>query len=135
MVRLKGEHSLDDVSGKLAGDFNADLLAQLQRQFVSAGPSAEKALADFQAAAAARQGHENEFNQRARPAAKALDLKHNLRSGPQMQALRAFNLAKTALIEVNPVLGLQIATMVDKDLSAPTAQASVSLNTAAPRIR
>jgi hypothetical protein len=116
MARLKGQHSLDDLDGKLTAGFNAVTLRTLEAQFTAAGPAAEKALADFIAAAEQLKTRESEFNRRAKPGAH--DLKANLRTADNFAAIRHFRDAKQTLLDVNADVGGQIADVVERTLQS-----------------
>lgn len=124
MVLLKGTDDLSEFKGLASEAFGAQSLARLQQQFISSQPEPEQdkavgVLASFYAAAEDLRSSESAFNSRARKKG-APDLKVNLRSTEQFAAIKGFHQAKEQLLDLDPVNGQRIVSLVEHSISAST---------------
>lgn len=115
MVLLRGIDDLTTYKGIATEAFGAQALAQAQQKLVQTDPNAVAALTTFYAAAETLRSSENAFNSRARKGGP--DLKANLRSEGQFQAIKGFNDAKQNLLGVDQVIGQQIVELVEKSIA------------------
>lgn len=115
MVLLRGIDDLTTYKGIATEAFGAQALAQAQQKLVQSDPNAVAALTTFYAAAENLRSSENAFNSRARKGGP--DLKANLRSEGQFQAIKGFNDAKQNLLGVDQVIGQQIVELVEKSIA------------------
>lgn len=115
MVLLRGIDDLTTYKGIATEAFGAQALAQAQQKLVQTDPNAVAALTTFYAAAENLRSSENAFNSRARKGGP--DLKANLRSEGQFQAIKGFNDAKQNLLGVDQVIGQQIVELVEKSIA------------------
>lgn len=124
MALLKGTDDLSEFKGLAREAFGAQSLAHLQQQFLSSQPEPEQdkavgILASFYAAAEDLRTSESAFNARARKQ-DTPDLKINLRSTEQFAAIKSFHQAKEQLLDLDPVNGRHIVSLVENSITAST---------------